>query len=154
MKKSEIKKLDREKASTLFIQKIVRRGYLGAIRDTLELLSTGPTWPQPEEAHLQLHRWFSALDKPEQRLVRLLVEKTAYSAIFGVMNVLDGTAGTLIPDTNTHLLITLQVYSSFRELDLGIPTVSVILNDPKTPIVEFHDRFQWAVQELEESSEE
>lgn len=151
MKKSELKKLNRDEAIEILIGKIVRHAYLGVIQGVTSWLSNGPSWPEPEQAFLELHQWYTGLATEDRRKVKLIVEEAVESALFHALNVIDGTAGTLIYNTNTHLLITLQVYSTIREYELGTPTVVIPLNELDGPIVEFHDEFQQAVRELKKS---
>jgi|GEM_PF-4144429 len=111
-------------------------------------VSIGPTWPDPAPADVALHQWYATVGGHERHLVRALVTESVDAALFHALNVIDGTAGTLIRGTSTHLLITLQVDQTDG------PPIAVALNPSGEPLDDLHDEFQWAVQALEQPAEE
>jgi hypothetical protein len=137
---------NRVSAIRLFIDKLVRRAYLGTIQDKLSLLSGTDDSALTSDSDKQLRQWFITLSRDQQKYVEQIIEMTAYSAIFQTLTVIDGVAGTLIAGQNTHLSLSLQLYPDDESWHKRSPSVSYELNPADGSVDELHIHFFAAVK--------
>jgi hypothetical protein len=83
-----------------FIKGVHTQVYRAGIDATLQLLAK-PVGPRPDR--LELSAWYNRLPREDKERVAEVVQAAAYSAIFGMMVVLDGASPIDDDHTELHL---------------------------------------------------
>lgn len=137
--------LDRDACREIFVQFVIGCAFNRAIRVADSYLERFPGGREPREELLQLHEWYQALSERDRGLVQCVVREAAFTAVFGFMNLLDGTSGgNPIPGTVSQFAVYLETYEHHRSEP---PQLSVRVNDPQEE--DLHDLFARTVQEEE-----
>lgn len=126
------------------------RVYKGVIDDIRNMLEIGPPGRRPHEGLVKLHERFESLSPDNRDIVDAIVGEAVFSAVFGLLVVLDGVHGGYpVEGKLSDFALYLQTYSDERSWEADTPNLSVRVN----PIVgDLHDQFREMVEERTEGS--
>jgi len=125
--------MNTETGIDLFVDRIVKRAYKSGIEVIKSLLRSGPVTRKSKFDDLKLHEWYQGLDNSQKMIVEDLVEKTAYSVLFGCLVVLDNqTMGNLLINEVSDIGLYLQSYEDVDHRLNGEYKSAIRINHPKS----------------------
>ncbi|MGC8787635.1 MAG: hypothetical protein ACP5Q1_09455 [Anaerolineae bacterium] len=131
--------MERSQAVDSFLKKIVSRAYKNVVSNMLELLERGPGVTLPDKESLELHDWYTQLSAVEQQRVQQIIQRTAFSAVFGVLVVLDNsTSGYALENEISDFALYVYIYSDYDSYSKRIPQAMIQLND----LMDLHEGFK------------
>jgi hypothetical protein len=124
--------MDADSGINIFLERIVNRAYKSGIDVVISLLRNGPVTRRPKLDDLKLHQWYQNLDNSQKMIVEHLVEKTAYSVLFGCLVVLDNqTMGNPIKNEVSDFGLYVQSYENADHRSNNQYNSALRINHPK-----------------------
>ncbi len=126
-------------AQRIFLQKIVNRTYSGTLETMDAFFEKGPVARKPTTTDIDLFEWYQKLTLDEKHLVQKICQKTAYSALFGTLVILDNlTGGYPANGEISDFALFLQIYDNKNDIAVDQPKEKLRIN-PSSSINDLHD---------------
>lgn len=140
-----------EGATNEFLERVILRGYDGAIDTVRSYLKSGPPGRKPRPDLVALHEWFDALDELDQANVLAAVKEAVDSAVFGFLVLLDGAwGGYPVEGIPSEFALFLLTYLDDEARERGRPEQSIRINRAEDD--DLHDQYRWLLQDREGAS--
>ena len=126
-------------AVDIFMRRFSERTYKSTVRDIKEFLENGPVERKPKVRDLELHQWFQSLDEAQKSNIEEIVQKTAFSGLFGALVVLDNlTGGYPVKGQLSDFALYLQTYENTAARSVDRNQDKIRINQSKSDIT-LHD---------------
>ncbi len=131
--------MDQNDAIDIFMRRLANRAYFAPIEYINKILFDGPGQSNSNKSELELHNWFIGLNNQEKAIVQDMVDKTAFSVLFGVLVLIDNqTMGYPISDQVSDFAFYIQTYQNDSLMSENEYQGAIRLNHPKNNF-DLHD---------------